>query len=125
MENNINRQSQQATVTDNLGMLKDAIERNAAASNTYACAGQDETATEILRKIHTFLDGLQPMRNIEYLANAVTAYSRLSNVSSYEKENAAVALQYAIRTAMAIQSFMPEVMILQGSIEDVMPSVLN
>ncbi len=122
---NTNSQSQQTAGANNLGMLKDAIERNAAASNTYVCAGKDETVTEILRKVHSFLDGLQPMRNIEYLANAVTAYSRQSNVSSYEKENAALALQYAIRTAMAIQSFMPEVMILQGSIEDVMPCVLN
>ncbi|MDE5900619.1 MAG: hypothetical protein K2H33_04600 [Muribaculaceae bacterium] len=122
---NINNQSQHNAGTNNLGMLKDAIERNAAASNTYVCAGKNETTAEILRKVYTFLDELQPMRNIEYLANAVTAYSRQSNVPSYEKENAALALQYAIRTAMAIQSFMPEVMILQGSIEDVMPCVLN
>ncbi|WP_289733907.1 hypothetical protein [Paramuribaculum intestinale] len=122
---NINNQSQHNAGTNNLGMLKDAIERNAAASNTYVCAGQDETTAEILRKVYTFLDELQPMRNIEYLASAVIAYSRQSNISSYEKENAALALQYAIRTAMAIQSFMPEVMIFQGAIEDVMPSVVN
>ena len=32
---NINNQSQHNAGTNNLGMLKDAIERNAAASNTY------------------------------------------------------------------------------------------